>query len=142
MTRQGTGWEHFRHMADIGVRGWGPSINSAFEQAGLALTGVVTDPALVQPRESLTIQCRDLDRELLLMDWLNALVYEMSTRKMLFARFRVEIDETGLIAEVWGEPVDVTRHQPAVEVKGATVTCLEVSRDRHGTWRVQCVVDV
>jgi len=37
-----SGWEHFSHDADIGVRGFGPSIEAAFEQAALAQTAVVT----------------------------------------------------------------------------------------------------
>jgi hypothetical protein len=54
------------------------------------------------------------------------LIFEMATRSMLFARFQVVLDETGLSATVWGEPVDVARHCPAVEPKGATFTELAV----------------
>jgi len=28
-------WEHFEHGADIGVRGFGPTLAAAFEQAAL-----------------------------------------------------------------------------------------------------------
>jgi hypothetical protein len=42
------GWEQFPHDADVGLRGWGATLAEAFEQAALALTGVVTD-ADVQP---------------------------------------------------------------------------------------------
>ena len=38
-------WEHFPHEADIGVRGRGMSAATAFEQAALALTAVITDPS-------------------------------------------------------------------------------------------------
>jgi tRNA nucleotidyltransferase (CCA-adding enzyme) len=38
--------------------------------------------------------------------------------------------------------VRVERHQPAVEVKGATYTALKVARDEQGRWVAQCVVDV
>jgi SHS2 domain-containing protein len=47
-----------------------------------------------------------------------------------------------LRATAWGEPVEVTRHQPAVEVKGATYTELRVQRTEDGGWLAQCVVDV
>ena len=36
----GVGWEHFAHGADIGVRGYGLSLEEAFEQAALALAAV------------------------------------------------------------------------------------------------------
>jgi len=41
-----------------------------------------------------------------------------------------------------GEPVDVTRHRPAVEAKGATYTALSVAGNADGAWVAQCVVDV
>jgi tRNA nucleotidyltransferase (CCA-adding enzyme) len=135
-------WEHFEHEADIGVRGRGPTLAAAFEQAALALTAVVTDPAGVYAMEAVPIACAAPDDELLLADWLNALIYTMSTRKLLFGRYEVAIEDHRLRATAWGEPVDLVRHQPAVEIKGATYTQLAVRREADGSWIAQCVVDV
>jgi len=135
-------WEHFDHMADIGVRGFGATRELAFEQAAVALCAVIADPVNVAPREAVAIECEAPDEELLLAEWLNALVFEMSTRKMLFSRFVVRFEGTRLAGEAWGEGVDSSRHHPAVEVKGATYTELKVSRQQDGTWVAQCVVDV
>ena len=135
-------WEHFAHGADIGVRGVGSTQASAFEQAALALTGVVTDPGSVRPTVAVRIACDAPSDEVLLVDWLNALVYEMATRRMLFGSFAVVIEDSHLSATVWGEEVDPVRHEPAVEVKGATYTALSVERRPDGGWLAQCVVDV
>lgn len=135
-------WEHFPHEADMGVRGVGQSREQAFEQAALALMSVISDLQKIAPREPVAIRCEAPDDELLLVDWLNALVYEMATRHMLFSRFEVRIDGTQLAATAFGEPVDVARHQPAVEVKGATYTALRVARETDGSWVAQTVVDV
>jgi SHS2 domain-containing protein len=135
-------WEHFPHEADIGVRGIGSTREKAFEAAGLAVTAVVTDLASVSPVQAVHIACEAPDEELLLVDWLNALVYEMATRKMLFSRFTVHLNDHSLYATAWGERIEVARHQPAVEVKGATYTALSVKRDEEGRWIAQCVVDV
>ncbi len=135
-------WEHFSHEADIGVRGIGPSKAEAFAQAAAALTAVITDPEAVAATMAVAITCAAPDDTVLLVDWLNALVFEMATRRMLFGRFLVAIDDHQLTATAWGEPVDRSRHQPAVEVKGATFTCALVERDPDGAWRAQCVVDV
>lgn len=135
-------WEHFAHMADIGVRGLGSDMQEAFAQAALAMMAVVSDPVQVRPDKTVEIHCDAPDRELLLMDWLNALIYEMATRRMLFADFEVHIDNTGLSAKARGEPLDQTRHQPAVELKGATCTELSVTKSADGRWIAQCVVDV
>jgi SHS2 domain-containing protein len=137
-----TAWEHFPHEADIGVRGRGATLAEAFEQAALAMTAAITDPALVAAREVVDIACEAPDEELLLVDWLNALVYEMATRKLLFSRFEVRSDGRRLSARAHGEPADSVRHQPAVEVKGATYTALRVAREADGSWLAQCVVDV
>jgi SHS2 domain-containing protein len=134
-------WEHFPHEADMGVRGTGASLEQAFEQAALAMTAVITDPDKVAAREPVTIACQAPDAELLFVDWLNAIVYEMATRHMLFSRFEVKIDGMRLAATAWGEPLDIMRHQPAVEVKGATYTALRVAQE-DGQWIAQTVVDV
>jgi SHS2 domain-containing protein len=137
-----SGWEHFAHGADIGIRGYGATPDEAFARAALALTAVVTDPSQVRPDASVRIECRMPDRELLLFEWLNSLVFHMATRHMLFSRFDVRLEGDALIADAWGEPVDVARHAPAVEVKGATLTELAVRQAPDGRWLAQCVLDV
>ncbi|MDT8321341.1 MAG: archease [Xanthomonadales bacterium] len=136
------GWAHFPHMADIGVRGFGVDIAQAFEQAALALTAVITDPDAVRPLQRVDLVCEAPDIELLLTDWLNAIVFEMATRRMLFSRFDVRIEGTRLRGQLHGEAVDQARHRPAAEVKGATMTELRVERSGKGCWRAQCIVDV
>ena len=134
-------WAHFAHDADIGVVGIGPTKAEAFRQAALALTAVVTDPSRVKPLQPVPVFCQAESDELLLVEWLNALVYEMAVRAMLFGDFTVEIDRGTLRATAFGELVDIDRHEPAVEIKGATLTALQVSEGPNG-WRAQCVVDV
>lgn len=135
-------WEHFPHQADIGVRGIAPTLAGAFEQAALALMAVIADPTAIDPAQAVEIECEAPDAELLLADWLNRLIYEMATRRMLFSRFEVALENGRLRATAWGETVDAERHHPAVEIKGATYTELRVSQDKDGRWVAQCVVDV
>lgn len=138
----GTYWEHFPHQADMGIRGVGPTRECAFEEAALAMTAIVTDPENVAADSAVTISCEAPDDELLLVDWLNALIFEMASRHMLFSRFEVKLDGQNLNATAWGETVDPEKHQPAVEIKGATYTELKVAQRDHGDWLAQCVVDV
>lgn len=140
--RQHRDWEHFEHMADIGVRGFGASKSAAFENAARALTAALADLDSVRAAEAVRIDCRAPDDELLLFEWLNALIYQMATRKMLFSRFSVAIEDGRLSGSAWGEAVDVRRHAPAAEAKGATLTALRVAPADDGGWVAQCVVDV
>ena len=135
-------WEHRPHGADVGVRGIGRSKAEAFEQAGIALTAIVADPKSIAAKDSVEVSCTAPDDELLLVEWLNVLIYEMATRRMLFARFEVHIDDHKLTGTAWGEAIDLNRHEPGVEVKGATCTNLKVSHDESGRWSAQCVIDV
>jgi SHS2 domain-containing protein len=134
-------FETFAHDADIGVRGRGATLAEAFANAGRALTAVVTDLASVREVLSVEVSCEADDAELLLFDWLNALVFEMATRRVLFARYDVEVEGAALSARAFGEPVEVARHHPAVEVKGATWTGMRVARE-GASWVAECVVDV
>lgn len=135
-------WEHFPHGADIGVRGRGESPAVAFEQAALALTAVVTDPEVIDAKELVDIRCEAPNLDVLLSDWLNAVIYEMTTRSMVFGRFEVVIDGPKLTGRAAGERIDRQRHAPVVEPKGATFTELGVKQDEEGQWVAQCVVDV
>ena len=135
-------WETFPHEADVGVRGTGNTLAEAFAGAATALTAVICDPAKVGAGETPTFECAAPDDELLLVDWLNALIYAMATRRLLFSRFEVSIENQRLWATAWGEPVNVARHQPAAEIKGASYCELAVRRLDDGRWLAQCVVDV
>ncbi|MCU0736467.1 MAG: archease [Methylotetracoccus sp.] len=135
-------WEHFPHAADMGVRGFGTTCAEAFARAAEALSAIICDPATIRPQRAVEIRCEASDYELLLVDWLNALIYEMAVRRMLFSRFELQIDDHSLHATAYGEPIDRLRHQPAVEVKGATYTELKVAQGPDGRFVAQCVVDV
>ena len=135
-------FEHFVHQADIGLRGIGSTPAEAFEQTAIALTAVITDPAQVTPHTLAVVTCSADSDELLLVDFLNSIIFEMATKKMLFSHFHVTLLPGFLRASLWGELIDTNKHQPAVEVKGATYHSLALKRDENGAWVAECVVDV
>ena len=135
------GWRLFPHSADIGVEGWGPTVEAAFEQAASALTAAVTSVP-IDSQFVVDVSCKAPDRETLLVEWLNAIIYEMAVRRMLFGRFRVTLSGNELRGRLWGETVDPIRHEPACEPKGATYTELSVRVDDQGIWSARCIVDV
>lgn len=132
----------FPHGADIGVRGTGSTPAAAFAQVAAALAASVVDPATVTPREAVPITCEAPDDRLLLYDWLNAIIYEMAVRSMVFSRFEVSLQHGRLNGCAWGEALDPSRHAPAVEPKGATMPGLKVEQASDGTWTAECIVDV
>ncbi len=135
-------YELYAHGADVGVRGFGADPAEAFEAVALALTSAVCPVDQVRQQQRITLHCEASTLDDLLYQWINTLVYQMAVRRMLFSRFRVALNGAKLSAEIWGEALDVARHQPAVEIKGATYTDLRVARSDAGTWTAQCIVDV
>ncbi|MGQ0741089.1 MAG: archease [Alphaproteobacteria bacterium] len=134
------GWNHFPHGADLGVCGWGPTVEAAFEEAAKAVTAAITQASVISAAR-VEISCEAKDLELLFVAWLNAIIFEMAVRQMLFGRFEARISGSALHGAAWGEPVDRGKHEPACEPKGATFTALKVGKE-NGRWEACCVVDV
>lgn len=136
------GFETFDHIADIGIRGWGETIEEAFENAAIALFSIVVeDLDRVIPCKHIRIHCTSMDLEGLFVAWLNELLAQAGIRNMVFSRFKCHIKDLELEGLASGERFDPLRHQRGEEVKGATFTQLAV-RKQDGLWLAQCVVDV
>jgi len=140
-------WELFSHKADMGIRGIGPTFERAFEQAGLALTGVLMDPAQIKPETHVRLSCVAPKIDILFYDWVNEIIYAMAKEHIVFGRYSATIDQnqTGqltLQGEAWGEAIKPEKQQLAVEIKGATFTELKAEATENGECFVQCVVDV
>ena len=131
--------QHFSHGADISVRGRGETLAEAFEEAALALTCIVADPGRVRPLDMVHVYCKVADKDLLLVEWLNTIVYQMTTKRMVFSRFDVKIGDGELVARIYGEPLDPLRHEASHKVRGATEEAT-VAHESDGRWTAQCVL--
>jgi SHS2 domain-containing protein len=134
-------YETFEHESDIGIRGFGGTIAEAFENAAVAMYSVMVNVKSVRPDEKRSVTAAAPDRELLLVEWLNALLSQSDIEHMVFSKFEVHIEGTSLIGTAWGEKLDRERHQTDVEIKGATYHMLSVQEKNNG-YVAQCVVDV
>ena len=134
-------WEHYSHTADMGIRGFGTTMEEAFAAAALAMVAISVDPKKIKHKQKVEVVCEQQENELLLISWLNSLLYEMATRKMLFSKFEVNIKGKYLVGKAWGEKLDLKRHRPVVEIKGTTYSDLKVLQEK-GKWIAQCIVDI
>ena len=141
-------WEYFEHGADVGVRGVGGTLSQAFEGAASALCALVSgDPANVRPAAEEEVSCEAPDLESLLVRFLNELISRMSAHRMVYGRISAAVTPGSdgvparLSARLAGEPIDLDRHEPTVEPKGASFT-LAVVEQQEDEWVAQCVVDV
>jgi SHS2 domain-containing protein len=132
--------EYFEHDADIGVVGRGATLEESFEAAARATFAVMSDLDAVHLVDAVNLEFEEADIEIALVRWLNLLLALSHERGLVFGRFWIERDGVNWRGGASGEPWrrDLER---GVEVKGATLTMLEVKQDRDG-WLARCVVDV
>jgi SHS2 domain-containing protein len=140
----GAGFEITEHTADLGLRVWASSQPVLFEQAALALSSLLCDPATVEPRETFTVvaEAPAGSPDALLVAWLNELLYRVETDGIVLSRFTVEgLTRRYVSARAQGEPIDQRRHQPRFTVKAATYHDLSV-RQHEGRWEATVLLDV
>ncbi len=134
-------FETFEHGADMGVRGFGKTLEEAFANGAKAMFSVMVNIEKVESKDTFEIECSSYDLETLFVEWLNHLLTLAGTERTVFSEFRVHIKNCNLKGSASGEKFDPERHEPSVEVKGATYSMLKVEEKNH-QFIAQCVVDV
>ena len=135
-------YEVFEHTADLGLRIITPDLNTLFAQAGKGFFSLVIENIDdVCPLEHLTIKRDGEDLEYLFFDWLNELLYISETKHLVFSEFIVNVDKTGLTAQVSGEKLDPSRHMLDHEVKAITYHGLLVAEKENG-WLAEVILDI
>jgi SHS2 domain-containing protein len=96
----------------------------------------------IRHRESRAIRIEAEDRESLLVEWLNEIIYLIETENLIFGRFEIDkATDTMLSAKVFGESPDDSRHGLKTQVKAVTYHDLKVGRD-DSLWFAQVIFDV
>ena len=135
-------YELFEHTADLGLRVRASTLNDLFADAGAGLSSmIVEDVTSVQPLVRIPIEIAGSDREFLLFDWLRQLLHHFDDEKLVFVKFDVNVDDSGLKAVVWGEPLEPERHGRSHEVKAITYHELKVEPTADG-WMAEVIVDI
>lgn len=135
-------FETFDHTADLGLRVQAATLPELFADAGLGLMAMLVEELdSIEPKEHRQLHVAGVEREYLLFDWLNKLLFAFDAEHWLFRRFEICIDSSGLQAEAWGEQVDWDRHQPSHEVKAITYHELKVEPTPDG-WLAEVIVDI
>ena len=137
----GKKFELIDHTADIGIAAYGADLKETFANAACALFSLMVD--LDDVSESL---CREAtvtadNREDLLVEWLNELLYIFDVDNVLLKRFEItKLTDTSLTADCFGEKMDPRRHRMKMGVKAATYHMLQV--EEGNGWRVQVLLDI
>jgi len=130
------------HTADLAWRLWGKDLPELFENAGRALSATLTDRRYLRRRATREVSLTAIDREALLVDWLNYLLYLFDTDGFLGRDFQIEsLTPERLEARVTGENFDPARHPSLTAVKAATFHQLSIVPVKDG-WEATVVLDL
>jgi SHS2 domain-containing protein len=134
--------EVFEHTADIGLRIRAATLDELFADAARGLFQLIVENLdEVQVRQVGHIELEGKDREYLLFDWLNELLFRFDSQHMVFTTFEVEVGPAGLRAIVRGEPLDAMKHRLDHEVKAITYHGLKVEQVENG-WLAEVILDI
>ncbi|PIU52448.1 MAG: archease [Deltaproteobacteria bacterium CG07_land_8_20_14_0_80_60_11] len=130
------------HTADLAWRLWGASLPELFENAGCALSATLTDRRYLRRRATREVSLEAFDREALLVDWLNHLLYLFDVDGFVGRDFQVvSLTDEHLEARVTGESFDPARHPSLTGVKAATFHQLSIVPAGDG-WQATVVLDL
>ena len=131
--------------SDLSFVARGETLGEVFRAAAEALLAVtVEQPVAVATRVSRPVVLAEPDLELLLLRFLNELVYLRDAEQLLLHPGSLRIAtgaDARLTGELCGEPIDPSRHSLLTEVKAATAHGLSVSRSAEG-WEATVTLDV
>ena len=135
-------FEVLEHPADIGFRAFGGTLPELFAHSALAMLSIAADPAAALPKGEYPLAVESGDRESLLVDWLNEVLYWFDGKRVTFRDFRVtQFRETAIEAVGMGEPRDPLRHRARLIVKAVTYHQLKIER-RGGLWVAEVYLDI
>ena len=135
-------FEFIEHTADIGLVAYGADMKQVFANAARGLFSLITELDAVSEKKKRDIQVSAPDREALLVNWLNELIYLFEAKGILFSRFEItDLTDTGLKATAYGEKINLAKHELKTQVKAATYHMLKIEQN-DGGWKAQVIFDV
>jgi SHS2 domain-containing protein len=135
-------YKFINHTADVGIKVWGESLKSLFENTAYSMFDILTELDKVKVKESLAVEIEGKRTDELLVDWLRNLLYKFNGEGYLLREFNIEeIGKKGLKAKVRGEKLNLSRHTLRTEIKAVTYHGLEVKKTGQG-WEAQVIFDV
>ena len=138
MTDRAKSFEEIEHTADWAYRVRGKDLAELFIQAAMGLYDLVGMQLAPGERITRSLQLKGVDRESLLVAWLNELLYFHENEGLGFDRLEIQhLDQTSIQAKVTGAPTQ----QWLKDIKAVTYHNLAIRESKSGL-EVTLVLDV
>jgi len=136
------GFRFLDHTADVRFEVWAEDLRGLFVEAARALFSIIVDLQTVRPEQERQIEVQEEGRDLLLVGWLNELLFLHDTEGFLFSEFEaMEVGPSRFVGRARGEVFDPERHEILLPVKAVTYHGLKVERTAGG-FRAEIILDV
>ena len=136
-------FEYIEHTADAGILVRGDSLQSLFTNAAQGLFEMIAVVETVDEIETIDVNVKSESVEMLLVTWLDELVFRHETEELFFKRVEISsISETELSAKVYGESTNYDKHVVYTEIKAVTYHQLYVRQEPDGNWEAQVIFDL
>ena len=139
------------HLSDIGIEAYGSSKEELFENEALGMFSIMCDLTNIKQikRKKIFIKAEEImELEDFLLLWLEKLLYIYEVEKMLFSRFDISRIENknsykSISAVIYGEKIDLGRHELRTAIKEPTYHKLYLKKDENtGIWIARVIFDV
>lgn len=135
-------FEIIDHAADVGIIAYGTDVDELFSNAALALFSLITEPESIEEKLHFNLEVSSEDRDSMLVEWLNELIYLFDAEHILFNRFDIEsLTHNQLKAVCYGETFDPMKHKIKIGVKAATYHMLKLDKNGGG-YKAQIIFDI
>lgn len=135
----------FDHTADVLFVARADTLPELFRECAAAVEETMVDVSAVKAKEKVKILAENVKIDGLLFDFLEELVFFKDYKQLVFSKYDLEIREKekgfALICFAYGEKLDVSRHDPRVDVKAVTMHEFEVVKDKQG-WKAKVLLDI
>lgn len=134
------------HTADKGLDVFAATLSDMFETAAEGLFALMVEPDTQAFAEPMEIEVKAIDLEMLLVRWLNELLYHFEVHKRLFSGFKVELTEGEEMQKLHATVFYRTVDPQTIEWTGAPVKSVTyhglILEPRDGGWFLRYYVDV
>ena len=131
-------YKTLEHATDAIIEVTADNLKEAFKIAGISVIETILDISKVEEKENKKIVVEGKDLRYLLYNWLEEIIILTITEGFAGKRIQVEMSESDkciITAEIFGENIDLEKHEFKVEIKSPTFHDMRIEQNEKVVMR-------
>ena len=122
-------YKYLEHSTDAIIEVTAPNLTKAFEIAGRSVVQTIMDDSKIDEKTQKNMVVKGKDLHYLLYNWLEEIIILTITDGFAIKRFKLDVKKEPfvIIAELFGEDIDIKKHGFKVEIKSPTFHEMEIN---------------